>query len=63
MYGYTPQQAADAIVVENNLLGGSEWLQTEKTREHGADVLPVVIIIPVKPVSGGRLKIKLMQPH
>ncbi|EEW8719695.1 hemagglutinin repeat-containing protein, partial [Escherichia coli] len=26
-------------VVENNLLGGSEWLQTEKAREHGADVL------------------------
>ncbi|MEO5257460.1 VENN motif pre-toxin domain-containing protein, partial [Escherichia coli] len=25
--------------VENNLLGGSEWLQTEKAREHGADVL------------------------
>lgn len=25
--------------VENNLLGGSEWLQTDKTREHGADVL------------------------
>ena len=27
------------VVVENNLLGGSEWLQTEKAREHGADVL------------------------
>ncbi|EFM0523721.1 adhesin, partial [Escherichia coli] len=27
------------LVVENNLLGGSEWLQTEKAREHGADVL------------------------
>ncbi|EPD4929172.1 hypothetical protein ACR6DX_005182 [Escherichia coli] len=27
------------FVVENNLLGGSEWLQTEKAREHGADVL------------------------
>ncbi|EFU0743328.1 filamentous hemagglutinin, partial [Escherichia coli] len=25
--------------VENNLLGGSELLQTEKTKEHGADVL------------------------
>lgn len=25
--------------VENNLLGGSEWLQTEKAKEHGADVL------------------------
>ncbi|WP_407862166.1 VENN motif pre-toxin domain-containing protein [Escherichia coli] len=25
--------------VENNLLGGSELLQTEKAREHGADVL------------------------
>ncbi|EGM2364007.1 filamentous hemagglutinin N-terminal domain-containing protein [Salmonella enterica] len=25
--------------VENNLLGGSEWLQTEKAREHGTDVL------------------------
>ncbi len=25
--------------VENNLLGGSEWLQTDKAREHGADVL------------------------
>ncbi|MGV6083881.1 hypothetical protein ACVN5M_23855, partial [Escherichia coli] len=25
--------------VENNLLGGSEWLQTEKAREHGAYVL------------------------
>jgi hypothetical protein len=24
---------------------------------------PVVIILPVKPVSGGRLKIKLMQAH
>ena len=24
---------------------------------------PVVIILPVKPVSGGRLKIKLMLPH
>ncbi|EFA3674497.1 hypothetical protein DZI89_25540, partial [Escherichia coli] len=29
----------DSYVVENNLLGGSEWLQTEKAREHGADVL------------------------
>ncbi|EGQ6866220.1 hypothetical protein I5Z20_005249, partial [Escherichia coli] len=26
-------------LVENNLLGGSECLQTEKAREHGADVL------------------------
>ncbi|MFP1592503.1 hypothetical protein ACLB1M_28960 [Escherichia coli] len=25
--------------VENNQLGGSEWLQTEKAREHGAYVL------------------------
>ncbi|EPE2988295.1 VENN motif pre-toxin domain-containing protein, partial [Edwardsiella ictaluri] len=25
--------------VENNLLGGSEWLQTDKAREHAADVL------------------------
>ncbi|ENT7481823.1 hypothetical protein ABGD54_RS24905 [Escherichia coli] len=25
--------------VENNQLGGSEWLQTGKAREHGADVL------------------------
>ncbi|MCV8959163.1 hypothetical protein ODW01_24900, partial [Escherichia coli] len=29
----------ERVVVENNLLGGSEWLQTEKAREHGADVL------------------------
>ncbi|EKT4211710.1 contact-dependent inhibition effector tRNA nuclease, partial [Escherichia coli] len=26
-------------IAENNLVGGSEWLQTEKAREHGADVL------------------------
>jgi filamentous hemagglutinin len=25
--------------VENNLLGGNEWMQGEKAREHGADVL------------------------
>nr|WP_328803051.1 VENN motif pre-toxin domain-containing protein [Rouxiella aceris] len=31
--------AAGKVAVENNLLGGSEWLQTEKAREHGADVL------------------------
>jgi filamentous hemagglutinin len=29
---------AGKTAVENNLLGGSEWLQTEKAREHGADV-------------------------
>lgn len=33
------ESATDEVVVENNLLGGSEWLQTDKTREHGADVL------------------------
>ncbi|ENB4590419.1 filamentous hemagglutinin, partial [Escherichia coli] len=27
------------MVVENNLLGGSESLQTAKAKEHGADVL------------------------
>jgi hypothetical protein len=27
------------VNVENNQLGGSEWLQTEKAREHGAYVL------------------------
>ncbi|WP_253030920.1 contact-dependent inhibition effector tRNA nuclease [Escherichia coli] len=45
--GLTGNSTASAAVgaqsgknaVENNLLGGSEWLQTEKTREHGADVL------------------------
>lgn len=35
----TPPIFAVGIVVENNLLGGSEWLQTDKAREHGADVL------------------------
>ncbi len=33
------QPAAERVVVENNLLGGSEWFQTEKARGHGADVL------------------------
>ncbi|EEV9285420.1 contact-dependent inhibition toxin CdiA, partial [Escherichia coli] len=45
--GLTGNSTASAAVgaqsgknaVENNLLGGSEWLQTEKAREHGADVL------------------------
>lgn len=31
--------SAGKNAVENNLLGGSEWLQTEKAREHGADIL------------------------
>ncbi len=30
---------SDKTTVENNLLGGSELLQTEKAKEHGADVL------------------------
>ncbi|GAJ67360.1 MULTISPECIES: VENN motif pre-toxin domain-containing protein [Edwardsiella] len=30
---------AARVEVENNLLGGSEWLQTDKAREHAADVL------------------------
>ncbi|WP_262369972.1 hypothetical protein [Serratia marcescens] len=25
--------------MENNLLGGNEWMQEEKAREHGADIL------------------------
>ncbi|ENF5691991.1 contact-dependent inhibition toxin CdiA [Escherichia coli] len=45
--GLTGNSTASAAVgaqsgknaVGNNLLGGSEWLQTEKAREHGADVL------------------------
>ncbi|EHN4857561.1 VENN motif pre-toxin domain-containing protein, partial [Escherichia coli] len=37
--GVATGAAAGKNVVENNLLGGSEWLQTEKAREHGADVL------------------------
>ena len=47
MGGLSGGSSADAVAgaqagknaVENNLLGGSEWLQTEKAREHGADVL------------------------
>lgn len=47
MGGVSGGSSADAVAgaqagknaVENNLLGGSEWLQTEKAREHGADVL------------------------
>ncbi|MDA6076125.1 VENN motif pre-toxin domain-containing protein [Edwardsiella anguillarum] len=38
--------------VENNLLGGSEWLQTDKARDMVRMSSPVVVILPVKPVSG-----------
>ncbi|EEV6211300.1 Contact-dependent inhibitor A, partial [Escherichia coli] len=37
--GVATGAAAGKNVAENNLVGGSEWLQTEKAREHGADVL------------------------
>ncbi|ECK8875394.1 hypothetical protein P7V88_004311 [Salmonella enterica] len=53
------QCAPDRVVVENNLLGGSEWLQTSMVRMFS----PVVIILPVKPVSGAWPKTKLMQRH
>ncbi len=38
--GYSGASAITSnTTVVNNLLSGSEWLQTEKAREHGADVL------------------------
>ncbi|HGG6757520.1 TPA: hypothetical protein ACJG9G_005750 [Salmonella enterica subsp. enterica serovar Java] len=29
----------DSYVIENNLLGGNEWLQANKAKEYGADSL------------------------
>nr|WP_160251019.1 hypothetical protein [Mixta theicola] len=34
-----PAIEPEFFVVENNLLGGNEWTQGEKARQHGADVL------------------------
>lgn len=42
-------------------MGGNEWSQGEKAREHGADFSHAQITRLVKPASEEFLRIKLMQ--
>ncbi len=71
MGGLSGGSSADAVAgaqagknaVENNLLGGSEWLQTEKAGNMVLMYFPVMMLQMVKPASEAKQLIKLMPEH